>query len=382
MKKYVFTFFLFCISLFLIDNAYAKDFDGWGMQVIHPSKVNAYNCDSSKCATSLSVADNYITDADNNFVYSISATTPSVLTSTNGIMWIHNVQNILQSGYLYSITGYFCNTGGKNYKILDLRTANNQANIYNKVYNLTYSGASAVNSISGNIADNGSSNFTCNYINKIFSPSVSSQYLGWQVTTQSSYTGSQYFVGYTIEPLGVYSAVTTDDINSAISNSGLATAQSVEEVKQAEQEIKTELKNTQQSIDNQTQQQNKNHKETMDYMKDETDIDTSKVDSLVGYLPAGPLDSIINLPLSMLNSINTNLSNTCVAPTFKVPFINEDFTLPCISALYDKMGATTLLNTFGVIAAAVMLYKYFVYLYNWIDSVLSLKGNKLKGWGE
>ena len=77
------------------------------------------------------------------------------------------------------------------------------------------------------MTSNGSSNFTCNYINKIISPSVSSQYVGWQVTTQSSYTGSQYFVGYTIESLGVAGAVTKDDLNVAISNSGLATAQSV-----------------------------------------------------------------------------------------------------------------------------------------------------------
>lgn len=135
-------------------------------------------------------------------------------------------------------------------------------------------------------------------------------------------------------------------------------------------------------IDKQTEQQNKNHKETMDYMKDDSDIDTSEVDNLVGYLPAGPLDSIINLPLSMLNAISSNLSKSCVAPTFKVPFVNENFTLPCISDLYEKMGATTLLNSLGGIAAAVMLYKYFVYLYNWVDHVLSLRGDKLKGWGE
>lgn len=358
MKKYIIAFSLFCISLFLIDNAYAKDFDGWGMQVIHPSKINAYNCDSSKCSTSLSVADNYITDADNNFVYSISATTPSVLTSTNGIMWIHNVQNILQSGYLYSITGYFCNTGGKNYKYLDLRTANNQANVYNKAYALTYSGASAVNSISGQIVENGSSNFTCNYINKIFSPSVSSQYVGWQVTTQSSYTGSQYFVGYTIESLGVYSAVTTDDINSAISNSGLATAQSVDEVKQAEQEIKQEITGMQEK------QQQTNDK--LDNLNDNiTNSDSSgATNDASGFFEGFTTDtfgltSIITAPLNLIQSIT---SSTCAPLTLSMPFINQNVTIPCMTDIYRSYFGSFLtvyqVITFGLVSYWVCVHVF------------------------
>ena len=120
---------------------------------------------------------------------------------------------------------------------------------------------------------------------------------------------------------------------------------------------------------------------SFDYVSDNTDIDTSQIDGLVGYLPPGPLDSIINLPLSMLNSMQQNLQLTCSPLSFPVPFVSARFEIPCISTLYEKMGATTLINSLGTILATIILYKYFLYLYNWVDNILSLKSARLKGWG-
>ena len=120
---------------------------------------------------------------------------------------------------------------------------------------------------------------------------------------------------------------------------------------------------------------------SFDYVSDNTDIDTSQIDGLVGYLPPGPLDSIINLPLSMLNSMQQNLQLTCAPLSFPVPFVPARFEIPCISTLYEKMGATTLINSLGTILATIILYKYFLYLYNWVDNILSLKSARLKGWG-
>ena len=128
--------------------------------------------------------------------------------------------------------------------------------------------------------------------------------------------------------------------------------------------------------------QTEEQKKTNDLISDDSDVDTSKIDSLVGYLPAGPVDSIINLPLSMLNSINTNLSKDCSTLQISIPFINEKFTLPCVSSLYDKMGATTLINSLGAILAAILLYKYLLNLYKYVDHVLSLQGDRLNSWGD
>lgn len=379
MKKYFIAFFLFCLALFTIDSVYAADLSLTG----YNSLINAslWNCSGSNtCSSSVSTSTNIYGD------YLVYTSGSELTIGSNGIFWAIQSPVSFSANYLYSVTALVCyNTKANNtFQFLTGESGNLDAFEYPS-YSKVYDNWSPNDYIY--LSDGGYGSLTlktCRNVSGFINPSKMGNFLGLRLRNNGGALSAQYvwLLGLKVESLGVDSSSLRSVLESSISSSGLAKASDVNEVKKAQEQIKTELKNTQQSIDKQTEQQNKNHKETMDYMKDESDIDTSKVDNLVGYLPAGPLDSIINLPLSMLNAINTNLSKTCVAPTFKVPFVNENFTLPCISALYDKMGATTLLNTLGVIAASVMLYKYLVYLYNWIDSVLSLKGNKLKGWGE
>lgn len=377
MKKYIIAIGLFCLSLFFIDNAFALTTDLDITSIDSSNYVLAWDCTSNhSCGVDIGLSES---GTYPNFV----TTTGSVNIGSNGVFFAYNSNLKFVQDYLYSLSTLVCYTKSPGSTGATTTTAVNA--VRTRFMNMNYS-STTTTTLSGNVLwqENQIGQFNkCQMYQSVLSPSETGSWVGLHLRNDSTISGVKIsLVGFKAEALGVYSESLKDDISSIVKNSGLATATSVNEVKKAQEQIKTEIKNTQTSIDKQTQQQAEQHKETMDYMKDESDIDTSKVDSLVGYLPAGPLDSIINLPLSMLNAINTNLSKTCVAPTFKVPFINEDFTLPCISTLYDKMGATTLLNTLGLIVASVMLYKYFVYLYNWIDSVLSLKGNKLKGWGE
>lgn len=383
MKKYFIAFGLFCLSLFLINDVYAEDrFTLSG----YDSLINAslWDCSGSNtCSTSLPTQTQTY---DGDYLFYTSG--KDVTIGGNGIFWAIQSPVSFSSNYLYSVNALVCYNSKANntFQFLTGESGNLDAfeyPSYSKVYNnwapnsytytLPWSNTFLTITLS-----------SCRSVSGFINPSKMGNFLGLRLKNSGGTLGAQRvsIFGLKVESLGVDSSALRSVLEDSISSSGLAKASDVNEVKKAQEQIKTELKNTQQSIDKQTEQQNKNHKETMDYMKDESDIDTSKVDNLVGYLPAGPLDSIINLPLSLLNAISSNLGKTCVAPTFKVPFVNENFTLPCVSTLYEKMGATTLLNSLGGIAAAVMLYKYFVYLYNWIDSVLSLKGNKLKGWGE
>lgn len=379
MKKYFIAFFLFCLALFTIDSVYAADLSLTG----YDSLINAslWNCSGSNtCSSSVSTSTNVY---GNYLVY----TSGSELTiGANGIFWAIQSPVSFSANYLYSVTALVCyNTKANNtFQFLTGESGNLDAFEYPS-YSKVYDNWSPNDYIY--LSDGGYGSLTlktCRNVSGFINPSKMGNFLGLRLRNNGGALSAQYvwLLGLKVESLGVDSSALRSVLESSISSSGLAKASDVNEVKKAQEEIKTELKNTQQSIDKQTEQQNKNHKETMDYMKDDSDIDSSEVDNLVGYLPAGPLDSIINLPLSMLNAISSNLGKTCVAPTFKVPFVNENFTLPCVSTLYEKMGATTLLNSLGGIAAAVMLYKYFVYLYNWVDHVLSLRGDKLKGWGE
>ena len=383
MKKYFIAFGLFCLSLFLINDVYAEDrftLSGYN------SLINAslWNCSGSNtCSASLPTQTQTY---DGDYLFYTSG--QDVTIGSNGIFWAIQSPVNFSSNYLYSVNALVCYNSKANntFQFLTGESGNLDAfeyGSYSKVYNnwapnsytytLPWSNTFLTITLS-----------SCRSVTGFINPSKNGNFLGLRLKNSGGTIAAQRVsvFGLQVESLGVDSSSLRSVLESSISSSGLAKASDVNEVKKAQEQIKIELKNTQQSIDKQTEQQNKNHKETMDYMKDESDIDTSKVDNLVGYLPAGPLDSIINLPLSLLNAISSNLGKTCVAPTFKVPFVNENFTLPCVSTLYEKMGATTLLNSLGGIAAAVMLYKYFVYLYNWVDHVLSLRGDKLKGWGE
>ena len=116
-------------------------------------------------------------------------------------------------------------------------------------------------------------------------------------------------------------------------------------------------------------------------LTDETSPNLNGLENSAGWLKPGPVDSIINLPLTLLNNLQTNLGNTCNPVNVKLPYVNKDINLPCISAIYKQInGLDTWFQGIGVIAAAFILYRYFMYLYNRIDDTLSFRENNMQGY--
>lgn len=116
-------------------------------------------------------------------------------------------------------------------------------------------------------------------------------------------------------------------------------------------------------------------------LTDESSPNLNGLQNSAGWLKAGPVDSIINLPLTLLNNLQTNLGNTCNPVTVKLPYVNKDINLPCISAIYKQInGLDNWFQGIGVIAAAFILYRYFMYLYNRIDDTLSFRENNMQGY--
>lgn len=117
-------------------------------------------------------------------------------------------------------------------------------------------------------------------------------------------------------------------------------------------------------------------------LTDSSPSDMSGLSDSAGWLPAGPVDSILTLPLTMLNSLVTNLSNnSCQNLILELPFVKENITLPCVKSLYDKMGVTgTLFTTAGLIASAFILFNYLLNLYQWVDSTLTMRENTMPGY--
>lgn len=116
-------------------------------------------------------------------------------------------------------------------------------------------------------------------------------------------------------------------------------------------------------------------------LTDETSPNLGGLDNSAGWLKPGPVDSIVNLPLTLLNNLQTNLGNTCNPVTLTLPYIHEDISLPCISAIYKQIeGLNVWFQSIGIIAAAFILYRYFMYLYNKIDDTLSFRENNMQGY--
>ena len=134
---------------------------------------------------------------------------------------------------------------------------------------------------------------------------------------------------------------------------------------------------------------NKNQAETNKKIDDVkgaiTSEDGPKLDALensAGWLPAGPLDSILNLPLSLLQNLSTTLSKTCQPVILPLPYVDKTVELPCISTIYSQIdGLNTWLNTIGIIASAFILFFYLVRLEKWVDDTLTLRENTQMDWG-
>ena len=102
-----------------------------------------------------------------------------------------------------------------------------------------------------------------------------------------------------------------------------------------------------------------------------------------GWLPAGPIDSILNLPLSMLNNISDNLNKSCQPVNLPLPFVNKNLPLPCLTSIYSQIdGIGPWITTISVIASAFILFSYLIKLYKWVDDTLTFRENNyIDNWG-
>lgn len=111
-------------------------------------------------------------------------------------------------------------------------------------------------------------------------------------------------------------------------------------------------------------------------INDSSSPDLDALKNTAGWLPAGPIDSILNLPLTLLNSLTTNLSKSCTPVELPLPYIDKTLTLPCLSTIYSQIdGLSIWINSIGVIASAFILFQYLMNLYKWVDDTLSFREN-------
>lgn len=143
------------------------------------------------------------------------------------------------------------------------------------------------------------------------------------------------------------------------------------------------LINQNETIINQNDTIINNQNQIQSSITDESSPNLNGLENSAGWLKPGPVDSIINLPLTLLNNLQTNLGKTCNPVSVTLPFVDKDINLPCITSIYKQIeGLDTWFQGVGVIAAAVILYKYFIYLYKRVDDILTLRENTMEGYFE
>lgn len=176
----------------------------------------------------------------------------------------------------------------------------------------------------------------------------------WGKWTFYSYTGSYQLLNF---------IRTNDDISIDFS-SGTVISQNQEIINQNQQII-----NGNQAISGGLNDINSS-------INDSSSPDLDGLKNTAGWLPAGPIDSILNLPLTLLNSLTTNLSKSCTPVELPLPYIDKTLTLPCLSSIYSQIdGLSVWVNSIGVIASAFILFQYLMNLYKWVDDTLSFREN-------
>lgn len=135
---------------------------------------------------------------------------------------------------------------------------------------------------------------------------------------------------------------------------------------------------------------NKNQQDTNKKLDDVKGAITSEenpklegLNNSAGWLPPGPLDSILNLPLSFLNNLSTNLSKTCQPITLPLPFVDKTLDLPCLNTIYSQIeGLDAWIIGISVIASVFILFTYLINLYKWVDDTLTFRENNyIDNWG-
>lgn len=139
------------------------------------------------------------------------------------------------------------------------------------------------------------------------------------------------------------------------------------------------------TIINQNQTIINNQNELNDFLTDDTppNVDSSALSQSAGWLPAGPVDSILTLPISLLQGVVNVFTNpsVCQDIILPLPFVNTDLTLPCVGPILSQIGITPLWNVVGAIIGFFLIWNTLKWLYKFVDDTLTMRENESSLWG-
>lgn len=257
---------------------------------------------------------NLYTNLSTNVLYSL---TVFVNNDTDGN--VQNWNNLISTGTYTGGANSNNNNGTCRVEIYSIKDS----------YNIKYAINMSTPNASENVLTTGAYYIT-------FRPTCDGNYINIPVSFSTSST-NMYFFGYHLETLGLTDGLSSSDIENILNNSGLATAQSVNDVKTSVNEVKQEMNGINDSINN-----------------DNTDGASSEASDFFNSFTTDTfgLTSIITAPLNLIKSLT---SKTCTPLHLPLPFLdNKYLDLPCMSSIYSQYFGSffTLYQTitYGIIA--------------------------------
>lgn len=144
----------------------------------------------------------------------------------------------------------------------------------------------------------------------------------------------------------------------------------------------TEINNNQIQTNQKLDTLNKGVDDINNFLKDDTEpkSDISSLGNVQGLLPAGPVDTLLNIPFTFLSVVNNSLSGSCVPLTGTFVF-NSTLTIPCFGSMFYDNVPESLMVFINLIPSAFLLIGYFKHLYKKVDRAVSLETTDDDEWG-
>lgn len=160
-------------------------------------------------------------------------------------------------------------------------------------------------------------------------------------------TSHIYYYGYDLNVLGRTNNLTSSNVQDIINNSGLASANSVEEVKNSVQEVKQEMSSINDNI-----------------TSDDVNGVENSFDSFEGFVSENStITQLITMPITLYSSILNGMKSTC-KPFVLGDLFGTNLTIPCInigsylgSALWGMIDI--IISGFAIFSISKKLIKIF-----------------------
>lgn len=275
-----------------------------------------------------------------------------------------NTGELLQSGYIYSLTLYVGSSNNANQGDVSPRIGLgnwtdgaltsylqglNQGGCQGDV--LSYKHSYNIN-VDLSVTNSGATDIQpqstrSKLIYVVFRSNCAYSYVALPVNYASS-PGNITFWGYHLSSLGSGQGLTLSDVQNIVNNatSDLSTST---DIRNAERNIKTQIEESTNKID-----------DTIN------NTDTSGSQGAANSFFEGfdtddyGLSDIVTMPLDLIRGLT---SNTCVSLNLTIPFVNKSFDLPCMSSIYQKYFGS-FFNLYQIITFGFTSYWVIVRIFN------------------